>query len=49
MSSVGSTNANRENGNVATNKNTRDYRPVTASVSCIVLPDQSTSTDCPAL
>ena len=49
MSSVGSTNANLENGSAATNKNTRVCCNVTGSVSCIVLPDQSTSTVCPAL
>gem|GEM_PF-3050964 len=49
ISSVGSTNANLKNGNAATNKNTRVCCPVTGSVSRIVLPDQSTSIDWPAL
>ncbi len=49
ISRVGSTNEYRENGNVATNEYTLDICPVTGSVSCIVFPDQSTSTVCPAL
>src|SRR5690625_3295926 len=44
ISKVGSTNAYRENGKHATNRYTVWVLPVTGSSSCIVGPDQSTST-----
>jgi hypothetical protein len=49
MSRAGSTNAYRLKGRHPTNRYTVLALPVTGSASCIVGPDQSTSTVCPAL
>ena len=49
MSVAGQANPYLLNGRHATNKYTRVCAPVTGSVNAIVGPDQSTSTDCPAL
>src|SRR5699024_6727234 len=49
ISRVGSTNAYRQIGKHATNRYTVCVLPVTGSSSCIVGPDQSTSSVWPAL